>query len=139
MITPSLPGAAMGWVLFWGPGWLRRCGSGWGLAAESPCAGAEPPRLPQGRLPAAGPSFPVGSLLAAATGRPCSPLVPPGPTEAAPRPIPRGAVEASSSLVVPTWGGPGHHGAAREPWDRARGQPEPREICHGKAIGQSDL
>lgn len=105
----------MGWVLFWGPGWLRQCGSGWGLATENPRAGAEPPRLPQGWLPAAGPSLPVGSLLAVATGRP------PGPTEAAPRLIPRGAGEVSSSL-----------------WCRRRGpRPSPRAPrgCAG-AMGQ---
>lgn len=68
MITLSLPGAAVSRVSFRGPSWPLRCGSGWGLATESPHAGAELPRLPQDWLPAAGPSLPVGSLLGIAHG-----------------------------------------------------------------------
>lgn len=63
MITLSLPGAAVSCVSFWVSVRLLHCSSSWGLATESPHAGAELPYLPQGWLPTTGPSFPMGSLF----------------------------------------------------------------------------
>ena len=151
MITPSLPGAAVNWVSFWGPSWLLRCGSGWGLPTESPHAGAEPPRLPQGWLPTTGPSFPVGSLLGIAHGiaHGASALVSDAPWFC------RSCSVADSQRgcggfqlpVAPTWGGPRlgsrvaelHWGASMAPGTTV---PEPSGTtglcgCHGTGCSGS--